>query len=68
MELRTNGQAVWNIDIPLAGEGQLRLTRCFGEAQLPTVLVPFAETLHKHLCSEEGGAARRSAAAAAGAG
>lgn len=48
-----NGHAVWNIDIPLAGEGNLQLTRRFGESQVPTVLVPFAEVLHKHLCTQD---------------
>src|SRR5580658_4961307 len=47
----TNGNAVWNLDIPVAGDGHLRLTRCFGESRLPTALAPIAETLHKHLCS-----------------
>jgi UDP-GlcNAc:undecaprenyl-phosphate GlcNAc-1-phosphate transferase len=61
--VETNGNPVWNIDIPLAGEGRLQLTRCFGESQVPTVLVPFAEALHKHLCGEGGG---RAAGAAAG--
>jgi hypothetical protein len=48
--VETNGSPVWNLDIPLAGEGRLQLTRCFGESQVPTVLVLFAEALHKHLC------------------
>lgn len=46
----TNGSPVWNLEIPLVGDGHLRLTRCFGEPQVPTVLVPFAESLHKHAC------------------
>ena len=45
----TNGDPVWNLDIPLAG-GHLRLTRCFGESRMPIALAPIAETLHKHLC------------------
>lgn len=46
----TNGDPVWNLDIPLAGSGRLRLTRRFGESHVPTVLAPIAEALHKHLC------------------
>jgi UDP-GlcNAc:undecaprenyl-phosphate GlcNAc-1-phosphate transferase len=46
--LETNGNAVWYLDIPVAGGGHLRLARCFGEAEVPTILVPFAESLHKH--------------------
>jgi UDP-GlcNAc:undecaprenyl-phosphate GlcNAc-1-phosphate transferase len=45
----TNGDPVWNLEIPVDG-GQLRLTRRFGESRMPTVLAPIAETLHKHLC------------------
>jgi UDP-GlcNAc:undecaprenyl-phosphate/decaprenyl-phosphate GlcNAc-1-phosphate transferase len=48
----TNGNAVWFLDIPVAGGGHLRLARCFGESQVPTILVPFAESLHKHACGE----------------
>ncbi len=44
----TNGNPVWYLDIPVAGAGHLRLARCFGEAEVPTILVPFAESLHKH--------------------
>ena len=47
--VETNGNPVWTLDIPLAHEGFLQLTRCFGESRVPTVLVPFAEALHKHL-------------------
>jgi UDP-GlcNAc:undecaprenyl-phosphate GlcNAc-1-phosphate transferase len=47
--VETNGNPVWNLEIPLAAEGRLQLTRCFGESQVPTVLVPFAEALHKNL-------------------
>ena len=49
--VETNGDPVWNVEIPLAHDGQLYLTRCFGEPQAPTVLVPFAEALHKNLCA-----------------
>jgi UDP-GlcNAc:undecaprenyl-phosphate GlcNAc-1-phosphate transferase len=49
MLVKTNGNPVWNLEIPLAGEGRLELTRCFGEAQVPTVVVQFAESLHKNL-------------------
>ena len=48
----TNGNALWYLDIPVAGGGHLRLARCFGESQVPTILVPFAESLHKHACGE----------------
>ena len=46
----TNGNPVWNLEITLADGDHLRLKRCFGESQVPTVLVPFAEALHKNLC------------------
>jgi UDP-GlcNAc:undecaprenyl-phosphate GlcNAc-1-phosphate transferase len=47
--VETNGNPVWKIDIPLPGEAHLLLTRCFGESPVPTVLVAFAESLHKNL-------------------
>jgi hypothetical protein len=46
--VETNGDPVWNLEIPVDG-GQLRLTRRFGESRMPTVLAPLADTLHKHL-------------------
>jgi len=49
--VETNGNPTWNVEIPLAEEGHLQLTRCFGESQVPTVLVPFAEALHRRLCN-----------------
>jgi UDP-GlcNAc:undecaprenyl-phosphate GlcNAc-1-phosphate transferase len=49
----TNGNALWYLDIPVSGRGHLRLARCFGEAEVPTILVPFAESLHKHACGKE---------------
>jgi hypothetical protein len=44
-----NGNPTWGIQIPLAGDGYLHLSRCFGVVQAPSVLVPFAEVLHKNL-------------------
>jgi UDP-GlcNAc:undecaprenyl-phosphate GlcNAc-1-phosphate transferase len=44
----TNGDPTWGLDIPLP-QGHLHLTRCFGESRVPTVLVPFAETLRENL-------------------
>ncbi|MEK7753964.1 MAG: MraY family glycosyltransferase, partial [Acidobacteriota bacterium] len=73
--VETNGNETWNVDIPLVEEGHLHLTRCFGESSVPTVLVPFAEALHRRLCTnggkhlvaaavvDPGGAERRSVAA-----
>ncbi len=52
--LDTNGNAVWYLDIPLDGGGHLRLARCFGESEVPTILVPFAESLHKHALGKLG--------------
>ena len=49
----TNGDPVWNLEIPLAGDGHLRLACCFGDARLPTVLAPFAESLHRRVCRDE---------------
>ncbi len=70
--VETNGNPAWNIDIPLAEDGHLLLTRCFGVAHAPTVLGPFAEALHRNVClnggklasaaavDDAGGAERRS--------
>jgi UDP-GlcNAc:undecaprenyl-phosphate/decaprenyl-phosphate GlcNAc-1-phosphate transferase len=47
MLVETNGNPVWNLEIPVAEQGRLYLTRCFGGPQMPTVIVPFAEALHE---------------------
>ncbi len=41
-----NQSDTWDLEIPLCNRGYLHLKRCFGEAKVPTVLVPFAEALH----------------------
>jgi len=76
--LEANGNETWDIQIPLGDGGYLRLARCFGGALTPTVLVPFAEAVHKHFrvdgrsakpdlsLGEVEEAPRRSTAAAAG--
>ena len=75
--LETNGNPTWGMEIPLAEEGHLLLTRCFGESQAPTVLVPFAEALHRNLrgngmphlgpdATQESGGVRRYSAGAGG--
>ncbi len=45
--VETNGAACWSIEVPLADDSFLCLTRGFGGAPNPTVLTPFAEILHK---------------------
>lgn len=47
----TNGDATWDIKIPLSRDGYLHLRRCFGDTLAPTVVVPFANTLHRNLCT-----------------
>jgi UDP-GlcNAc:undecaprenyl-phosphate GlcNAc-1-phosphate transferase len=47
----TNGEPRWRIEIPLKPDGYLRLERCFGAGSAPTVLVPFAEALHRNLAA-----------------
>jgi UDP-GlcNAc:undecaprenyl-phosphate GlcNAc-1-phosphate transferase len=46
----TNGNPTWGIEIPLPEDGSVHLIRCFGAAQAPNVLVPFADALHRNLC------------------
>jgi len=46
-----NGNPCWSIEIPLGAGDCLRLERCFGAAPAPTVLVPFAEALHRNLAA-----------------
>ena len=48
---QTNGEPCWSMEIPLKPDGYLRLERCFGAAPAPTVLVPFAEALHRNLAA-----------------
>lgn len=48
----SNGNGAWNMEIPLPNHGHLRLTRCFGEAKVPTVLVPLAEALRNDLAQK----------------
>jgi UDP-GlcNAc:undecaprenyl-phosphate GlcNAc-1-phosphate transferase len=47
-----NGAPCWSIQIPLADDSFLCLTRGFGDAPNPTVLAPLAETLHKSFRGE----------------
>jgi UDP-GlcNAc:undecaprenyl-phosphate GlcNAc-1-phosphate transferase len=60
-----NGQASWRVEIPLEGEGWLRLTRCIEAAGAPTVLAPFAEAIHRGIerfCRRAGEPARAAGA------
>jgi len=49
--VETNGEPCWRMEIPLKPDGCLRLERCFGAGSAPTVLVPFAEALHRNLAA-----------------
>ena len=50
----TNGDATWDMQIPLSKDGYLRLRRCFGDTVAPTVVVPFANALRRSLCASSG--------------
>jgi hypothetical protein len=47
--VETNGDATWDIRIPISSEGYVHLRRCFGDCLGPTVVVPLANTLHRIL-------------------
>jgi UDP-GlcNAc:undecaprenyl-phosphate GlcNAc-1-phosphate transferase len=44
--LETNGNPTWQMQIPVE-EGWLKLKRCFDAGGAPTVLAPFADSLHR---------------------
>jgi len=51
-----NGNPCWSVEIPLGAGDCLRLERCFGAEVVPTVLVPFAEALHRGLTHDSAAA------------
>ena len=55
--VETNGDATWDIQIPLSRDGYVHLRHCFGNSAGPTVVVPFANALHRNLCSVKVGGA-----------
>ena len=52
--MEVNGNPTWNANIPLGEDGHLPLTRCFGQAQVPSVLAPFVGALHRNICVNNG--------------